>query len=260
MNTPVRGLTISLCLILSFFVQRSYGGLVYGDNNLLPPDRGIFIPLSPETSGILGDDGTVGLVQDSVSLTGPGTFTEGFVTFPVAFQLNPDPLNPLVPAGQWIDPFATVLTVTFTDLDFMTYVAGDLAYSEWVSIAFIDAQDSFVGNVIVINETNWLNYLADPPPPTTNDVQLSYELAMFGDFGINENQAKALSLNQETVRVLLTLGGRLIHNGPGTSQVFNTEESLNENFMVFGVTPEPASMMLLTTGAAGLLLRRRRRH
>jgi len=261
MNTLERGLLVALssCLVVSCVVQESYGGLVFGDNDMLPPDRGIFVPLTPETSGILGDNGTVGLVRDSVTLTGPGSLTEGFVTFPVEFALNPDPDNPLVPAGEWIDPLATTLTVTFTDLDFMTYVAGDLAYSEWVSIAFIDAQDSFVGNAVVINETNWLNYLADPQPPTTNNAQLSYELGMFSDFGIDENQAKALSLNQETVRVLLTLGSRLIHNGPGTSQLFNTEENLNENFLVFGVAPEPGSLILLTIGGTGLLLGRRRR-
>jgi len=237
-------------ILLPAFQQSSYGDIVYGSNGLLPANGSIYIPITPESSGILGDGGTVGLKADKATLTGHGDSSEGSVAFIVTFPIS-------LEEGTWMSPIGSTLALRFVDLDFIPMAVGKFLYSEQLALQFLDPAMNPIGNLLVMDDSNYDDHLTAPVAKTDKTV-CNYEFSLFTDFGLTEAQGKQISQNQSVIRLLATFGGRVEYAGYGSGTVFNTVENLQESAMVLAVA-EPATLALLTVGGVGLLARRRRR-
>jgi hypothetical protein len=231
--------------------------IVFGDNDELPASGRIYIPLTPGSSGNLGDGGVVGLQQDRVTLTAADPTTAGVVNFLVSFPVR-DGDDPLLPDGMWVDPVASLVSMTLRDMDFVPVTQRLVEYSETLQMVFVDDQQSPVGNPVLIDDTNWQNFVAGPPPATTNNQLIDYEITLF-DFGIDTDaEAQAISLDQDNVQMLVSIGAQASYSGSYQARIYNTAENF-DNLMNFGVAPEPTTLVMLLSGAGLAVLRRRRR-
>ncbi len=244
-----RSPSVLIAVIVLFLATAAQADIVNGGNTVLDQEGLIYIPLTPATSGVLGDGGTVGLIPDNVTLD-PGAATTGSVSFEVSFYVGDQ-----MEYGEWVG-LGSVLSLDLSDVDFKTQNIGpSLLYTETLSMTFLDPEDTAHGG-ITLNEANYGNYCGGFFE--TNEQALTYEIELGSGFGMTEDDAKAVSQYQDEVRLLCTFSATLTNVGTRRQSVKNTSEDLITS-MNIQVAPEPATLALLMVGGSVLTLRRKRK-
>ncbi len=239
------------------FVGQAFASPATGTNPHIPADGKIYIPLTPATSGMLGV-GTIGLVGDSVTLSGIGDTTEGWVSFEMSFDVSAE----VDPAGE--DIVSAIFQVRFRDLDLNPVVTSSMKYQEFLAISFVQDAGGPMPLVpdLILDETNYGLYRGDGFGPTNNvTVLYEFEENRFGTGPLGVTGAEFDNLQADgEFGLWVTLSSKMEHLRERTDTFRNTSETIQENDFVFvQEIPEPGTIVLLASGAAVALLRRRRR-
>ena len=230
---------------------------IFGTNPVLDANcGGLFIPLKPSTSGVLGASGTVGLVSDTVTLYADDAVSQGYVEFALSFDLSSMLVNP----GEVVDPDTAMLSLVFDDFDFAPDVYSYFVLQEEVELSYLaNAGASTPGTPdLVLDGTNYGSYCTQGWVSTDN-VERTYTLSLKDDLGVTQAEFDAMSADKEFA-LHVQCNGILTHTRyrcDGDS-ISNSSEQI-EVSMEFLPIPEPGTALVVVLGGLAVLVRRRRR-
>ncbi len=248
-----------LLVVICLFAADGMAAMISGANPELDALGGaIYIPLKPETSGVLGDTlasgNEIGEFSDSVEIHSSSGESSGFVTFDLTFDLTHG-----TGVSQQISPAFATLFISFHDMDFKPDVYSNYTLRESMVLQFkADANDA--GRTQLLIDENNYGYYSGGFFGETDNSTVNYEIDLRGDLGVTQPDLADIVEDGEFV-LSITMHATVGHTSSGSDTIYNTPESIANSFRVVAmpVVPEPATIGLLASGA-GLLIRRRKRN
>ena len=252
---------LALCLVVVVACTNAsvQAGIVHGFNPVLSGSGGrLFISMAPETSGTLGDlivggPDKFGLQTEEVKLDGFGDTSEGWIRFPVQFDMS----------GQGLENIPTDLELRVDDLDFFPSLIGSkIIHTEVMELTFLrnfsdfSSVDPNAAPDLLIDISSYMSFRTGPAGIATNNVDATYEVSFVNDLGITDDDIAAVRLDNEFA-ILVKVKTTLESITSGKTTLSNTDEGID--FWSFSVAPEPGTMVMLILGGLGVLARRRRR-
>lgn len=246
---------------------------VQSSNPIIALGADIYIPITPETSGMLGElvgmapyQHIVGLDPDSITLSAADNTTSGYVSLIADFDLSGD-----LAGGMIIDPNSDLpLGLVFADLDFnpVSQLGGQVVFREWLDLLLVDADGVAIAgaNQLTIDSANYLNFRQDVDGSgqqivETDNVIGTYEMTLASMFaGDNAARSDFIDLlnEEQTLGLKLTFHAEIDYFGSGRVRFNNSPENMDDASLVFSVAPEPGTICLLLFGGVGLGFKARR--
>lgn len=272
LNRTGVALTISLSLLL-LPLAGSAGAVsvegVYNPYDLV--DGNIYIPLSENSSGVLGEelpDGSfVGLGADKVKLTTQYPTSSGYVDLMVDFDISGE----LAP-GEFIAYDSDMsMWINFDDLDFKTHETTVRKWNEWLEIVLYDDLGELVvgADVLVLDESTYMTYrqdfVGDEKVTETNNVYATYGEISIHDVFFGSDTASwnrfVDSLNETSeFKMLLTFHTEIELTRRKSLMLTNAIEQLDSSqILIENIAPEPGTLSMLALGGLAMLARRKKR-